>query len=319
MRTFNITVSTFIAFGCVVAFSGNTASAQYMGGLQQRTNRYIEVTGKVLQRPGTDNGFAVAVDGLTEAPLLTSSDITDLGGGSGGEAKFGWTNRYGVDWEIRTNLGKFQNNASVSSPSGSPVTSPLFEGGQVGGISYDYTSEFYSFELNHRRSLRPGCTWVVGPRFISLKENFDFNTETSIGGFDFTTTNSFATSNSLIGGQAGLEFGCPLTPALKLKGFLRVGGYGNPTALRTTASNSFQQGQQAESTKGIASFVGECGGTAYYEIVPNTWSAFVGYEATWIDGVALAPTQALSVGETEIITNNTPFWHSINFGLRFDF
>lgn len=319
MRTFKIIVSTFIAFGYVAAISGGFAQAQVHGSFNRTTSSYIEVTGKVLQRPGGGTNFAVAVDPITEQPLLTSTDIMDLGGGTGVEAIAGWQNRRGGNMELRTSLGNVQNNkSSITAPSGAQVTSPLFPQ-SVDSVGYDYTSNYFSIELCRRCNVKPGCTWIIGPRFISLKEEFNFSTETDAGFFLARSNNKFTTSNSLIGGQIGLEVSKPAFQNLYWTGFFRTGIYGNPVASKRTATTGGVDQLTFKSTKEIGSFVGECGLTVSYQIVPNVCSTFVGYEANWIDGIALAPTQALSVGEANVVTNNTVFWHAINFGFEFDF
>lgn len=331
MKTFKFIASTLLALGCVGAVLTGFADAQIHGNFNRSSGFYTEVTGKVLQRPGGGRLFNVVTDAITSQPLLTSTDIMDLGGGAGAEAKIGWRNRVGGHWEIRTSLGKLENNRNnIVAPSLGGVTSPFFvspEPGEVvtvDSVNYDYTSEFYSIELMRRCSTEPGFTWFWGPRFISLKEEFNFGTFSDFGLATVTTNNQFTTSNSLIGGQVGLELNLPVGRNFICNGFIRTGAYGNPTVTKTKVTTTGPFGPQGDGPttkqdKGIGSFVGEVGGTLYYQIVPNVCSSFVGYEATWIDGVALAPTQALSVGETEPVTNNTPFWHSINFGLRFEF
>ncbi|MCH2183347.1 MAG: hypothetical protein MK108_15215 [Mariniblastus sp.] len=331
MKTFKFIASTLMAFGYVGAISAGFADAQIHGNFNRSTGFYTEANAKVLQRPGGGSLFTVAEDAITQQPLLTSSDVMDLGGGAGVEARIGWRNRVGGHWEFRTSLGKIENNKSnIEAPSLGGVTSPFFvppapgEIVTVDSVSYDYSSEFYSIELTRRYNKSPGFTWFWGPRFISLKEEFNFGTFSDFGLAAVTTNNQFKTSNSLIGGQVGFDITLPVGQNFICTGFVRTGAYGNPVVAKsklTTFGPIGPQGDQAtiKQEKGIGSFVGEVGGTLYYQIVPNVCSSFVGYEATWIDGVALAPTQALSVGETEPVTNNTPFWHAINFGLRFSY
>ena len=332
MKTFKFIVSTLIAFGYVGAISGEFAEAQIHGNFNRSTNSYIEVTGKVLQRPGGGSLFTVAQEQSTQKPLLTSRDIMKLGGAAGVEGRIGWQSRAGRNWEIRSSLGRFHNEKlDIRADQAPNVGSPFFADPAPGvpflvdAVSYDYTSEYYSIELSRRYNTEPGCTWYWGPRFVSLKEEFNFGTTQDVGqGFTVATNDQFKTSNSLIGCQVGLEISLPVGQNFICTGFCRTGVYGNPVETKTkrTVVAPFGpngDGPTTKDNKGVASFVGEVGGTLYYQIVPNICSSYVGYEATWIDGVALAPIQALSVGNDGPVTNTTPFWHAINFGFRFDY
>ena len=70
-------------------------------------------------------------------------------------------------------------------------------------------------------------------------------------------------------------------------------------------------------TRNVGSFVGEVGGKVYFDAIPGSLSFFLGYEATWIDNVALAPVQAQTLTPTEIITGVTPFFHAVTFGAQY--
>ena len=107
-------------------------------------------------------------------------------------------------------------------------------------------------------------------------------------------------------------------------GFIRTGGYYNPTEVTSTL-NSFSDGLLFDSepdttiTKSTGSFLAEVGGRVYVDLYHNLVSSYVGYEATWIDGIALAPTAFLNDGTAGVDTANTLFFHAITFGLRMDF
>ena len=52
-----------------------------------------------------------------------------------------------------------------------------------------------------------------------------------------------------------------------------------------------------------------------WTFLPNCISGYVGYEATWIDGIALAPANVTLVGGA-IDTNNTSFFEAVTFGMQ---
>jgi len=55
----------------------------------------------------------------------------------------------------------------------------------------------------------------------------------------------------------------------------------------------------------------------YADIVPNTASLYVGYEATWIDGIAVAPAQLIPSNFGGVETANTVFFQAVTFGFSF--
>lgn len=322
MRTLKFIAASLMAFGCVALSICGSANGQWPGDHSARSGYYMELNGKAYQRPGDDLGIGLVFDSVTLQTLMNTGDVTGIGGGSGAEVKFGNSGR-GRDWEIRTNIGTWSNSMTVDSPSGNQVTSPLITGIDPDQVGFDYDSDLFSIELNMRRCVRPGVTLFAGPRFVSLVEDFDFRTQTEVatpfGPFDLTSSNQFRARNSLIGGQIGAEILMPLNRALYAEAFIRAGGFYNPTEVRTLATTSITTPVETRRSKSTGSFVGEVGGKLHYQLIPNTCTTFVGYEATWIDGVALAPVQAITVGNTGVITSNTPFFHAVLFGINFEY
>ena len=54
-----------------------------------------------------------------------------------------------------------------------------------------------------------------------------------------------------------------------------------------------------------------------FEIIPNGLSTYLGYEATVIDGIALAAPNVIDT--SPIDTNNTVFFDAITFGVNLSF
>lgn len=127
------------------------------------------------------------------------------------------------------------------------------------------------------------------------------------------------TSNSAIGGQVGLEYNMPLAQTVYVQGFIKVAGLGNATKVDRISSTTLDSEISSRDTKGIGTFMGQTGGRIYFELLPRHLHTYAGYEATWIDGVAVAPPQFLSTGTEPVVTANTIFWHAITFGMRYQF
>ena len=128
----------------------------------------------------------------------------------------------------------------------------------------------------------------------------------------------------MIGLQAGLDLRFPISQQIYTTGFLRTGGYYNPTEVNSSLE-SFSAGVLFDSepttrqTKSTGSFLAEVGGRIYVDLYEDTISSYVGYEATWIDGIALAPPAFFGDGTSGVDTANTLFFHAVTFGIRMNF
>ena len=139
------------------------------------------------------------------------------------------------------------------------------------------------------------------------------------------TVSTQEATNGLIGLQAGLDLRFQVSSQIHTRGFIRTGGFYNPTEI-TNSVASFSDGLLFDSepetslTKSTGSFLAELGGRVYVDLFhDDTVSGYVGYEATWIDGIALAPANFLGDGSNGVDTANTLFFHAITFGLRMNF
>ena len=280
---------------------------------------FFEFGAKAYDRPGDDFGFPVLVSGVTNQVLLDSGDITDLGGAAGAEVRFGWEGHKHQKWEVRTFLTNWDDSSEFS---GTNLTSPLSPDLDPDTVNLDYNSQIYSIEINRRLPITPGFTFITGPRFISLNEELDFTTETTVSvpplpDVDVFTENKIETRNPLLGAQIGGLFNFQVSRDIYFQGFIRAGGYVNFLELRTTADTSLSDVSIATIRRNTGSFVGEVGGKAYFDVIPGLFSGFVGYEATWLDDIAIAPAQATTLTPSEIVTGVTPFFHAVTFGLQF--
>ena len=327
MKTFQI-LKTIAAmtFAIVVVSTTSTASAQFAPVMQECPKWSVEFLGKIYDRPSDDLGLALVTNTVTNAPVLTSDEATDLNGGTGAEVKFNFLNqRSNTNWEIRTFIADFEEDVSVG---GTNLFSPLFPTITPDTVSTEYDSEIFSIGLSAKRNVMPGLTLLFGPRFFSMRERYEAGFTQLIaspfGAFDLIGSQTNRVRNSMYGLQGGLEFNVPISNSFYVQGYGRFGGYVNPVELTITQVTNLP-GSVATTTEFNTTggaFIGEVGGRLYYDILPNMFSAFVGYEATWIDGAAVAPAQFLSVGNTTaptIDTTNTPFFHALTVGLNYKY
>ena len=299
------------------------ASAQWPSPTYGCSDVSIEIGGKAYDRPTDDLGLALVRDSITNEVLLNSNQASDANNGTGVEARINFKGRhYGQRWELRTYLADFDNFQTVE---GDNLTTPLFPTIDPDRIDTGYESRLFSIELNRKRDFRPGVTLLAGGRFVSLREEFETGFEqlvaTPTGSFNLIGSRNIETKNPMIGLQIGAELNKPMTQRTYIHGFIKAGGFLNPTRFTSvTQDNFFGVTDDTTVDKSTGAMLAEVGGKVYHEVVPNCISCFVGYEATWLDGVAVAPAQFLTVGgPLTVQTNNTPFFHAVTFGFKFDY
>lgn len=319
---------TFTFFATVIVLLANAAIvSQSQAQWQQNTLKdprwTIEFGGKAYDRPGDDLGIPLITDGITMETLFDSGQASGLGSDFGAEIKFDFTTRAGRELEIRTIMAGWDKAYEIT---GANLRSPFFLAGGPAPttVNYEYSSDYFSIELMGRKAISPGITFMCGPRFVSTKDLVKFAGSLTVDPMDgslpidFTSTQTTEATNALIGLQVGFDINCPISNSLYLNGFIRTGGYANPTEVTTTVSDTVTPASTIyQETKSTGSFLGEVGGRMYCDIVPTSAAVYVGYEATWIDGVALAPAQLLPTENSGVETANTPFFHAITFGFSF--
>lgn len=317
-----LTITTLTAI--VLALSIVTdVNAQWPDYTQVAQQNYIEIGGRALIRPGTDLQLSILQDATTAETLFTAEQATSAASAAGVELSYHFQTRHGRNLEFRVFTGTWDAQSTIDQGN---IESPLFPGDVADFVDYNYDSRIFSFELNNKRALRQGVTLFGGPRYLSFNDEISFVAGVNanpIGGVPFATERreSFEAINNLIGLQTGLRFEKQATKFYRGAGFIRVGGYYNPTKVRTSQQAGLTvlpptELLRTESTKSTGSLLVEVGGKLYLDLAPKC-SLFAGYEATWIDGIALAPPSFLSPQTLEVETANTLFFHAITFGMRF--
>lgn len=319
MKIMNSINALLLAFVLVNCSNSTFGQNQWPRDFQNVGASFFEFGAKAYDRPGDDVGFPVLTDSVTNAILLESGDLTDLGGGAGAEVRFGSIGRRGRKWEVRTFLTNWSDEFNFEQPN---LISPLAPGLDLDVVDILYDSELFSVEFSLKRQITPGVTLLWGPRFVSFNEELNFGTETEIltppvGTFDLDSDNSIETRNALLGGQVGALINIPISRDIYINGFIRSGGFLNFVEMRTVADTTASEPIANTIRRNTGSFVGEAGGKVYFDAIPGSLSFFLGYEATWIDNVALAPVQAQTLTPTEITTGVTPFFHAVTFGAQY--
>lgn len=282
----------------------------------------MEATGLALDRPGDDNGLVLISDDLTLTPLFVSGQATDLNTSPGMDVSLQYFNRFGMEMEIEGMLAHWDRSDQFIGPG---LATPFVPDVLFDEINYGYDSDLFSLEWNFRQEFTPGVTLMWGPRFVYLEEVAAVDATAEIippipfPPFDLNASVAASTKNPLLGLQVGAEWDFQLTRDMYAEGFIKAGVYENFSSSFLVREVTGFDPIESEATKNAGSFVGELGGRIYYSIIPSGCSLFVGYEAQWIDNVALAPVQMLTFDnpDADVILGVTPFFHGAVFGLEF--
>jgi len=282
----------------------------------------MEASVIAADRPGDDNGIPLINNSLTLEPLFTSGQATDLNTAPGMEISLQYFNQFNVEMEIEGSLIHWDRADTFEGPN---LETPFLIGLSPDFIDYNYESDLFSIEWNCRQELAPGLTFLIGPRFLYLEERAQVNTQTTIlppiplPEFTFFTESTIDTENPLLGVQVGAEWDFQITRDLYANGFIKAGVYENFSSAFVAQSVTGFDDTESDRQKNAGSFVGELGGKIYYSIIPSSCSVFIGYEANWIDNVALAPVQFITFNNLndDVVLGVTPFFHGAVFGFEF--
>jgi hypothetical protein len=180
----------------------------------------------------------------------------------------------------------------------------------VGGMgTYDvssrYLSQLSSFEWNLKMPCLLGSdrlTGLVGFRYMNLNESLQFDDLSvyrPVAGAFMAHNHDIQAYNDLYGVQAGLEavlYGDCDKP-LRIEGSTKLGIYGNRAWNRATIATygamlpeQFDGADFGSAATNHTAFVGELRCDAVYQITCRL-AARIGYQLTWVDGVALASNQ----------------------------
>jgi hypothetical protein len=215
---------------------------------------------------------------------------------------------FGVnDWD--------SHGASASSASG------LF----VPGLSKEFLfqdmtarcfSNLYSNELNLRDELGPNITLLGGFRWLQLGDRLTMSGDSTISPNQGTAMTTAITTNNLYGFQVGADLTLgEADRGLCFKGYVKGGIYGNDVDLKqTTTGTGVFSDSYFTASRGQASFVGEVAFLPQYKLTEHL-SIFGGYQALWLEAVALAPPQLGSSG-TPIHASRTVFYNGGVAGLE---
>jgi len=256
---------------------------------------YFEMSGLAMTRSKSDS-----VPLFSTAAALGSGDIMrgdqfNMGWAGGAEAR-GVLKKgpWGVEfaWFF---MGNFDD--TVNFPNSQGITQAAINttpptGYGLGGahLSFNYISGIIGAEANGTWDVARGVTLLAGPRYIKLHEDFSARGISNASGATFEI-DQWKVHNSLLGGQIGARidflkaFGQMGSPWI-LEGNVRGGVFNNQINSTVSATGNLQSAGDFSST----AYAVQGGVGIGYRLNSNI-ALILAYDALWLDGVALAPSQ----------------------------
>lgn len=207
-------------------------------------------------------------------------------------------------------------------------------------------SHLHSLEANARLAFSPRVTLLAGVRWLQLNDKLTGTLDPADLGqplWKFTLSTladavprpgssivinppfwTTSTSNNLYGVQIGATATLWETGRFSLGGTIKAGLYDN-RATQTTLVSMEKQLYPASSAANAAAFVGQGSIAAKYQLTESV-ALKIGYEALWINGVALAPGQIDKISTTRTTVSaqgvdyrSSTLFQGMSFGLEYAF
>ena len=196
-------------------------------------------------------------------------------------------------------------------------------------MGWEYTSRLYNAEVNMRWHPCRRVTVLTGFRWVNVTEELVgiLTPPTAHGTGPFWDTR---TKNNLYGLQIGADAKLLERNRFSIDGVLKTGIFDNHASEATSVRIDRIQFPESDSTDCLA-FLGEVGVQCHYQ-VNRRLSLKAGYEAVWLQGLALAPGQIVetyshgsviprevSVQSLGVNCSSGVFYHGATTGLEYSF
>ncbi len=176
-------------------------------------------------------------------------------------------------------------------------------------MAWSATTNLYSAEANGRLEISSRVTVLAGFRWLQLNDNL-LGTLTPVKIIPpFWNTN---TENNLYGAQIGVDGKILELGRFSLNALIKIGLF-DDNAGQSTGVSLHKEVYPSNASTNHAAFVSEAGVQLKYQ-VSNRLALKAGYEALWLDGVALAPGQIQETIATELPTPSNVRTLGINCG-----
>jgi len=310
--------------------SCGVASAQWPNNTYGNQNQWeVEIGSRILDRPASNLAFSLVTITPSNATVFNAEDASELGASAGADFRFSKASRYGTTLEFRGTFNNWHNMEARGGVLEAPLFTPtnLPAGSELNRFTYEYDSNLFSVEMNFKRAVRPGMTLMIGPRYVDLTEQVDINSTfgnitPGLGGFRLDIDSITEARNHMPGLGFGVEFRRPIIREVFFVGSVKGAVLANFASTETTAMTRLIGSPPIpntifEDSETQVAGIGEISAKLHYDVAPGTVSAYMGYEAFWLDGVAVAPAQLLESVSPPIglNTSTTSFAHGLVLGV----
>ena len=192
-------------------------------------------------------------------------------------------------------------------------------------MAWSYATRLYNAELNVRWDLCSRVTMLAGFRWVDLGEDLQGTIVPSDRTAPFWST---TTRNNLYGFQLGEDWKIWSCGRFSIDGVVKAGIFDND-AEETTGVSIYRKVYWESAATNHAAFLGEIDVQCKYQVTPRL-SLKAGYEAIWLQGVALAPAQIpetvshgsslpIYVQALGVESGSGVFFHGVTAGLEYSF
>ncbi|MGO8691552.1 MAG: BBP7 family outer membrane beta-barrel protein [Thermoguttaceae bacterium] len=194
-------------------------------------------------------------------------------------------------------------------------------------MAWDYSSQLYNAELNVRWNPSSQVTMLAGFRWVNLGEKLTGALDPPSISWEAPFWNA-TTINNLYGLQVGADWKFFARGRFSIDALVKTGLYDNDAEETTGVSVIAKQVRAGSATTNHAAFVGETGLLCKYQVSERLLLK-AGYEAIWLEGVALAPGQIqetyvtlvpkMTAQALGVNCNSGVFYHGATAGLEYSF
>jgi hypothetical protein len=194
------------------------------------------------------------------------------------------------------------------------------------GMAWDYSSQLYDAEINVRCNPSSRVTMLAGFRWVNLGEKLVGALQPPTYSREPPFWNS-TTINNFYGLQVGADCKLFERGRFSIDALVKTGVYDNDAEETTGVSVIAKQVRAGSASTDRPAFVGETGLQCKYQVTERLLFR-AGYEAIWLEGVALAPGQIqetrvtlspMSAQARGVNCNSGVFYHGATAGLEYSF
>lgn len=262
--------------------------------------------------------FAPAFD----RPDVVLLDAADMASGVQSGPRIGLTGHLVNNFFLEANYFGIDGGTSSAERDGNPLA--LFPPGILvsSHFSVGYDSDLHSAEVNLRHRCSGRLDLLAGARWVQLREGFHVVGPNPLDASFPDVRYDTLVGNSMYGFQIGahdrlFDRGGPL----RVDGFIKAGIYANNGNQETSTQGNLGNHVAAAARGNHRSMLGEVGLAVLYRLGDHL-DVRGGYQAMWIDGVALAPNQ---ISTTNVLSSpptatldfeGSSFYHGCHVGLE---